>query len=187
MLAIKRDIAEAQTELDAATAEYNKLAHKLRTTQRAKGSAEEQLSTHASRLKQIFEELEARRAVDRVPVAVAERLMPAVELERRCETLLVEVLEAKLLEARAASAAGVSRWPAEGGAKGREGAKQVRVEFEQDEVFWHLTDMCTFDMLLHDAARLPRCLRPTRTRIAPPRPGPRPRPRPGCQAAAARG
>ena len=146
MAAIRREIKEAETQLESAQADLAKVNDQLRSVQQARMNAEEELVGQNTRLKQMLDELAMHKeAAKRPDVGQEDAKVTMAELSRKVDEALLDVLEAKFRDEAFATAI-VEQSAATTGDK-------VRVEFEGDEVFWTMQENYTFEMLLQDAAR----------------------------------
>ena len=146
MAAINREIAAVEQQFAAADAQYKDLSEKLRLVTQQRLNTEEELLAGNVRLKQLLGELESARAAASAQSAavVEERKMTMGELTRKVESTLMSVLDERFRDEAFTSAITEQSVLS---------TDNVRVEFEDDEVFWSLQDNYSFEMLLQDAAR----------------------------------
>ena len=149
--ATRRELKEIEASLEAAETEYQSVSDRLRLVQQERANTEEELRSQNSRLKAMLDEIATRKVREGAADAAgkseeqAETRMTMAELNRRVEGVLMEVLTAKLRDESFATAL-IEKSSTSTGDK-------VRVEFDQDEVFWQLQENYTFENLLEDAAR----------------------------------
>ena len=147
MAAIRREIKDLERQFDEADKDYAEVSKKLKDITQERANVEEELIASNVRLKQLMGELHAQKQLtdQQEQIVVADSRMTMDELSRKVETALLQVLEERFRDEAFTSA--ITEQSAVSV------SDKVRVEFEDDEVFWTLQDNYTFEMLLQDAAR----------------------------------
>ena len=147
MAAIRREIKDLERQFDEADKDYAEVSKKLKDITQERANVEEELIASNVRLKQLMGELHAQKQLtdQQEQIVVADSRMTMDELSRKVETALLQVLEERFRDEAFTSA--ITEQSAVSV------SDKVRVEFEDDEVFWTLHDNYTFEMLLQDAAR----------------------------------
>ena len=146
MAAIRREIASIEQQYQEADEQYADISKRLRSITLERQNAEEDLLAANSRLKQLLGELEVARAqaAEQAAVKVQDNKMTMGELMRKVESALMGVLEERFRDEAFTSLITEQSVLS---------TDKVRVEYEQDEVWWSLQDNYTFEMLHKDAAR----------------------------------
>jgi len=147
MNAIRRETREVEAQLDSANTQYADISEELRLRTQERQNAEEELMASNVRLKQLLGELQASRAGASQQSEATQHgsRMTMGELTRKVETVLMSVLDERFRDEAFTSALTVL--------SSLSAVDKVRVEFENDEVYWALQDNYSFEMLLQDAAR----------------------------------
>lgn len=142
---MRGDIKAIETQLDLVQAEFAKVNDHMLSVQQARMNTEEELVAQNTQLKQMLDELAMHKASKRPELEQEDAKVTVGELSRKVDESLLDVLEAKFRDEAFATAI-IEQSAATSGDK-------VRVEFENDEVFWTMQENYTFEMLLQDAAR----------------------------------
>jgi len=147
MNAIRRETREVEAQLDSANTQYADISEELRLRTQERQNAEEELMASNVRLKQLLGELQASRAGASQQSEATQHgsRMTMGELTRKVETVLMSVLDERFRDEAFTSAITEQ--------SSLSAVDKVRVEFENDEVYWALQDNYSFEMLLQDAAR----------------------------------
>uniref|UniRef100_A0A7S2IP49 Polycystin cation channel PKD1/PKD2 domain-containing protein n=1 Tax=Haptolina brevifila TaxID=156173 RepID=A0A7S2IP49_9EUKA len=148
MNAIRRETKEVERSLKDADAQYADVSEELRKITQERLNTEEELMASNVRLKQLLGELQAQKeqaVLHQSDVPQQGSRMTMGELTRKVETVLMNVLDERFRDEAFTSAITEQ--------SSLSSANKVRVEFENDEVFWALQDNYSFEMLLQDAAR----------------------------------